>query len=282
MVDSERLDACILCESRRIEPLDAAFGFVRCSACGHVFDNPRPTEDAIVEHYSRMGQYDDWVEVLGARERLWRRRIGKLRRHAVPGSLMDVGAGIGQFLVLAQPYFTEVTGTEVSVSAIALAKEKYGLTLHQGTIEALNLPAVDNLTLFHVLEHVGSPRRTLERCHELVRPGGRLFLCVPNDIRSWTSRIRALKSRWRANGNSPIAGLPRWEATKEIHLSHFTAQSLASGVMAAGFRVLSIGNDPYYAAAGWKLALYTANYLVHETLRLPTYQALWLVGEKPR
>lgn len=281
MVDSERLDACILCERRRIEPLDAAFGFVRCGACGHVFDSPRPTQNAIVEHYSRMGQYDDWVQVLGAREQLWRRRIAKLRRHAAPGTLMDVGAGIGQFLALARPYFTEVTGTEVSASAIALAKEKYELTLYPGTIEALDLAAVDNLTLFHVLEHVASPRQTLARCYQLVKPGGRLFLCVPNDICSWTSRLRALKSRLRANGNSPIVGLPRWEATKEIHLSHFTAQSLASGVAAAGFRVLFVGNDPYYAATGWRLALHTANYLTHEALHLPTYQAIWLVGEKP-
>lgn len=135
--------------------------------------------------------------------------------------------------------------------------------------------------MFHLLEYVPSPRATLERCYELVKPGGRLFICVPNGILSWTSRLRALKSRIHANGNSPITGLPRWETTKEIHLSHFTPKTLAFAVKATGFKVTSVGNDPYYAASGWRLALHTANYMVHETLRLPTFQATWLVAERP-
>jgi 2-polyprenyl-3-methyl-5-hydroxy-6-metoxy-1,4-benzoquinol methylase len=282
MPDVEHLDHCILCTSEQINYLDRAYGFMKCSACGLVFDNPRPTQATIAEHYSKPEQYDDWVAILRARKRLWLRRIHKVRRNAVSGSLLDVGAGIGEFLSVARPYFTEVTGTEISSSAISYASTNYGLFLHRGTIESLQLPVVDNLTMFHVLEHVASPKTTLARCHDLINPGGRLFVCVPNDIRAWPSRIRALKNRIQPNGKSPVTGLPRWEMTKEIHLSHFTSSSLAHGVRAAGFRVLSIRNDPYYAAAGWKLALHSANYLVHETLRLPTYQCMWLVAEKPQ
>jgi SAM-dependent methyltransferase len=255
---------------------------MKCSACGLVVDNPRPTQETVAEHYCKPGQYDEWVALLKARGRLWRRRIRKVRRHAVPGTLLDVGAGIGEFLSLARPFFTEVTGTEISTSAIAYATGNFGLSLHHGTIESLpQLEPVDNLTMFHVLEHVASPKSTLERCYELVKPGGRLFLCVPNDIRAWPSRLRAFKSRIRPNGRSAITGLPRWEETVEIHLSHFTAESLSFGVAATGFRVLFLGNDPYYAAYGWRLALHSANYVVHEALRLPTYHCIWLVAEKP-
>jgi SAM-dependent methyltransferase len=254
---------------------------MKCSSCGLIFDSPRPTQETIVQHYSRPEQYDDWLQTIKDYDRLWLRRVRKLRRHALPGSLLDVGAGIGLFLSHARPYFTEITGTEVSKTAIAFASENYGLRLHQGIIESLDLQAVDNLTIFHILEHVMNPGTTLKRCYELTKPGGRIFVCVPNDILSWTSRLRAFKNRVQPRGKSPITGLPHWEACKEIHLSHFTPQSLAFGVKAAGFRIISLENDPYYAVSGLKLLLHAANYMVHQTLRLPTYQAIWLVAERP-
>lgn len=279
MQKTESLNSCTLCASDKIRDLDRDFGFMKCSSCGLVFDNPRPTQEAIIEHYSRPGQYDDWLGDLSAYNRLWARRLRKMRRHANPGTLLDVGAGIGLFLSLARPYFTEISGTEVSKAAILHASRNYGLSLHSGIIESLDLEPVDNLTIFHILEHVMSPRTTLRRCYELTKPGGRIFICVPNDIQSWTSRLRAL--RGSVHGYSRIAGLPRWETTKEIHLSHFTRESLAFGVREAGFRIVLIENDPYYAAVGFKLLLHAANYNIHGALRLPTYQALWLVAEKP-
>ena len=254
---------------------------MKCSSCDLIFDNPRPTQNAVAKHYSKAEQYDDWVAVMKARERLWQRRLNKVRGHAVAGSLLDVGAGIGEFLSVARPYFTEVIGTEVSSSAISFALRNHELSLHQGTIESLQLPAVNNLTMFHVLEHVASPKETLARCFQLVKPGGRLFVCVPNDIRAWTSRLRGLKSRIFPNGVSAVTGLPRWETTKEIHLSHFTSKSLAYGVTAAGFKIIFLRNDPHYAALGWRLAAHSVNYAVHEALRLPTYQCIWLVAERP-
>jgi SAM-dependent methyltransferase len=204
-----------------------------------------------------------------------------MQTHSVPGSILDVGAGIGQFLHFASPYFEETIGTEVSDSAISIAKTRYGLQLLQGTIESLDIPAVDNITMFHVLEHVPSPKDTLARCYNLLKPGGRIFICVPNDINSWRSRVDAIRSRIHATSLSPMIGLPKCGTTAEIHLSHFTAKTLSFGVRNAGFAIVSLSNDPYYVASGWRLARHTIEYAIHESFRLPTYSCIWLVAERP-
>ena len=276
----ETLSCCILCGSSDISPIDEQFGFFECQ-CGFVFDNPRPTLNAIAEHYSKASKYDGWIDDIVPREKLWKRRISKFLPDAAKGSLLDVGAGIGQFLTLARPYFTQVSGTEVSTSACAIAKERYGLDVRCGTIDTLDLPRFDNITLVHVLEHVPSPKETLARCADLLNPGGRLLICVPNDIEGWDSRLRAWKNRIRPQGYSPVLGLPRCSDCAEIHLSHFTRESLSRGVQAAGLKIRRLDSDPYYVKSGWKLVAHHLNYSVHELLRLPTYQTLWLVAEKP-
>lgn len=281
MTSLETLSSCPLCDSANFTRLDEAFHFDKCASCGFVFDNPRPTQAAIAEHYSRAAQYDSWLANLDAREAMWKRRLAKMLPWAVPGSLLDVGTGIGQFLALARPHFSAVYGTELSDSAVRLAKERYGLDIFHGTIEDLTLGTYDNLTMIHVLEHLVSPPATLRRCFELLNPGGRLFVCVPNDIRSWTSKLRALRARIRPDVNSPVVGLPRCETMDEIHLSHFTARTLSLAARQAGFRVLKVGTDPYFASTGTRLFLNRLSYAVHTFLHLTTYQTLWLVAEKP-
>jgi ubiquinone/menaquinone biosynthesis C-methylase UbiE len=66
-----------------------------------------------------------------------------------PGSLLDVGTGIGQFLATARNSYAEVHGSEVSSVAIRLAKEKYNLDILQGTIEDINWQGkvFDNISL---------------------------------------------------------------------------------------------------------------------------------------
>src|SRR5262249_10235945 len=152
-ISMETLDACLVCRSSRLESVDSEWHFCRCAECGYVFDNPRPTYDELVAFYSQPAKYDHWLRRENARDALWKRRVKKLLPHRQAGNLLDVGTGIGQFLHHAKPFFSQVHGTEVSESAIATAREKYGLLIDRGQVEEMNFPAAsfDNLTLFHVL-----------------------------------------------------------------------------------------------------------------------------------
>lgn len=294
----ETLTSCILCESVNLRPIDPIAQLCECGQCGYVFNNPRPSSDEIVEFYSQPKKYDTWLTHEVARDDLWERRLRKVQAHAVPGRLLDVGTGTGQFLVHALKVFSSVAGTEVSLEAIRVATDKYGLDVLQGEVQDIGLPdqSFDNITMFHVLEHVHDPRSALRACHRLLVRGGRLFIAVPNDRRFLTrTRGAALLARAKV---APALGrtVPRptlgWSGLPalrldgeviEIHLSHFTAPVLNSLIEQEGFRVLDLSADPYFVATGPRLVahwgLYRAGALLTQR-NVYLYPALWLVAEK--
>ncbi len=289
ITDWELLSCCLICGSEKIDVADAEYNISHCNACGFTFDNPRPTLGSIVAHYSRPGKYHSWLAHESARESLWRRRLKKLLKWANHGDLLDVGAGIGQFLDLARPFFSQVAGTEVSQSAVDTAKEKYNLDLARGTIDECGLPGdnFDLITLFHVLEHVPDPRRTIEFCRDLLRPGGTLVVCVPNDVLAWTSKIKVLGKRLGLGPFqkfSPKFGLPRVFTSNEIHLSHFTPAVLKYCFEQSKMVIVDESLDPYYAATGLRLAIHSAYYAVHRmlfwTFGVNRYDTIWMVARK--
>jgi SAM-dependent methyltransferase len=285
----ETLSACILCGSRDIHSADPEARFWACRACGLLFDNPRPDSGAIFAFYSKPAQYKDWVAEAKARDRLWKRRLAKLARFARPGSILDVGAGIGQFLHHARARFRPAEGTEVSASGIGLAKEKYGIELRRGEVGSIDFGGTrfDNITLFHVLEHVPSPRETLAVLRELLAPGGVLFIAVPNDIAS----LGAVKRRWfrklglaRGLGRYGLPPLNLDGGMDEIHLSHFTPGALSRYLSANGFEVLELGLDPFYAESGARLAGHAMRYWIcsafHRLTGVNVYGTIWVAARR--
>jgi SAM-dependent methyltransferase len=253
----ETLSACPLCGGENIRTIDTPTNICECEPCGYVFDNPRPAVDELIAFYSQPTKYDSWLAEEKARDLLWERRLKLLLRDLKPGSLLDVGAGIGQFLSVARPHFSSVCGTEVSESAIEIARKKYGLELLRGELQAVDFGTkqFDNITVFHVLEHVPDARLVIERCTRLLVPGGVLVIAVPNDLLSLRTKakkfLRAIGvQRFR---NTTRLGLPRIVldgSIPEIHLSHFTPVSLQRLVERCGLSVMSNTLDPYYVASG--------------------------------
>jgi SAM-dependent methyltransferase len=289
MQEWETLSCCSLCGSERIQAADAEYNLCRCQACGYVFDSPRPTLEALVRFYSKPRKYDSWLEAEGLRNRLWKRRLRKLLTHAGRGSLLDVGTGTGQFLNVARQFFDHVTGTEVSQSGLSIAKEKYSLDIASGELEECDLPrnSFDTITLFHVLEHVPDPRKTIALCRDLLKTGGTLLVCVPNDVLAWTSKVKILGKRLGLGPFqkfSPKIGVPRAFSSREIHLSHFTPTVLRRSLEQAGLVVIEESLDPYYAAKGIRLVLHSAYYAFHRLLfgllHVNRYDTIWIVARK--
>lgn len=94
------------------------------------------------------------------------------------GSLLDIGAGTGDFLVAAKNNNWKVFGMEPNSSARNLAKEK-GLIL-ESDINAFQNQKFDVVTLWHVLEHVPNLDEVVDQLSNLVKTGGTLIIAVPN------------------------------------------------------------------------------------------------------
>ena len=288
---TEYLSRCCICGNSDIKTFDSISCIASCQSCGYVFDNPRPSPEEIDGFYSRPIQYDEWLEHLPEREKTWKRRLVGVLRHSVSGSLLDVGAGVGQFLSLAQRIFISVAGTEVSSAAVVIAKKNYGLDLVSGRIETIDFGGrkFDNITLFHVLEHVHDPGETLKRCRNLLNPGGIVFIAVPNEIDSLRRQVRKLLNavgvkQIRYEG---VLGIPKIRldgSLTEIHLSHFTGRSLANALEKYGFDVVEKGMDPYYVSKGLRevvdMTYFRICFLIKYMTGRNLYDTLWMVGRK--
>jgi len=243
---------CPICGSGSLQSVEPDIHLCSC-VCGFLFDNPRPTLQSISDFYSTKGKYQSWEAKEAPYARLWKRRLKILLHHARKGNLLDIGAGIGQFLATARPFFSDVSGTEISSSGAEVAAEKYGIKLTVGDLQSISLPSdsFDNITLFHILEHVHEPVTMLLKCHDLLRENGILFVCVPNDVRDWRLRLKALGKKiglpgfekFSAKSGHVLAG-----DSSEIHLSHFSPGTLSLCLRKAGFSIETIELDPYFAA----------------------------------
>lgn len=253
---TELVERCYVCDGNTLATVDPACNIAQCAACGYVFDNPRPTLEELVKFYSRPSQYDSWLGELRIRQQAWERRLDRMQATKKSGSLLDVGTGIGQFLAVARNSYSQVCGTEVSNVAVRIAKEKYNLDVFQGTIEDIDWQGrvFDNISLFHVLEHVHNPKSLLQKCHSLLSPDGVLVVAVPNEV----SSLRAGARRWLMNaGLKDRRGLGKFglplidlgPQNGEAHLSHFTPEVLDQLLHNTHFSILEKTLDPYYLRA---------------------------------
>lgn len=97
--------------------------------------------------------------------------------------LLDVGCGNGAFLSRAREMGIEVRGCDPDPSAVSACR-KLGLDVIAGDVwsDAFTPGSFDYITSSHVIEHVADPARVLARLHELLKPGGCLWLALPNPM----------------------------------------------------------------------------------------------------
>jgi 2-polyprenyl-3-methyl-5-hydroxy-6-metoxy-1,4-benzoquinol methylase len=155
-----------------------------------VFANPQVDEELVLAEYRAAGQSanDLWVDVLTSPRQLELDRakfaeiLDELEPYRGDGRVLDVGTSIGLFLDLARQRGWSGIGTEFGARALAYARDELGLEVYDRALSELGLdPAsLDVVTLNSVLEHVNRPLELLGEVRGLLRPGGALFLIVPN------------------------------------------------------------------------------------------------------
>lgn len=98
--------------------------------------------------------------------------------HKGTGSILEIGAGTGEFLLAAKNKGWEVSGVEPNNRARNLAKAK-GLKLEED-LNDLREMTFDVITLWHVLEHLPNLEETIEKMERLLKPNGILIVAAPN------------------------------------------------------------------------------------------------------
>ena len=153
--------------------------------------------------------------------------------------LMDYGCGAGAFAAAMRERGWNALGMDFSPHAAATARAQYGLRVIEGTLPhpAVARESLDAVTLRMVLEHVHDPLKLLRASADTLRPGGWLYVCVPN-LAAWG--FRAFGGAW-----FPLR-LP-W------HLLHFTEGTLRMAVERSGLAVQEVATSGHTNWMGWSV-----------------------------
>ena len=94
------------------------------------------------------------------------------------GSILDIGAGTGDFLSVAKKDGWQTIGVEPSTKAKSIAINK-GVSFVDLTTELAN-NSFDVISMWHVLEHVPDLDKQIKELKRLLKPNGTLLIAVPN------------------------------------------------------------------------------------------------------
>ncbi|MEA3416270.1 MAG: class I SAM-dependent methyltransferase [Thermodesulfobacteriota bacterium] len=198
------------------------FRVVRCSVCGLIYVNPQPSAEELVCYYPQTHQ----SSAPAAYERSDARPRVKLVSSlfgGTPGRILDIGCGKGLLLAGLRKKGWKVFGTELSEVSAQIAGTA-GITVYNLPVEECPFEpeSFDVATLYHSLEHMTNPLKTLRAVHGLLRPGGSLVVEVPN-IGSWYAK--AFGTAW-------------FHLDAPRHLYHFNRHTLRRMLEACGFLVV--------------------------------------------
>ena len=165
----------------------AVFPLVQCSGCGVQAIFPQPDDGTLVAAYSRQYYGSSRKKFIGPVAKLigwFQAHRARLASRFAPtgGRVLDVGCGNGGFLINMKRMGFDVEGTEWSEQSAARIPARENISVHVGDLLDLSLAphSFDLITMWHVLEHVRRPDETLQRIHELLKPGGGVLLALPN------------------------------------------------------------------------------------------------------
>lgn len=239
------MSACLVCAG----PVQAHPGFVRCTACGLEALDPSPTDDELDRAYA-TAYGEGGTKFRASAEVVLRLAADRMARHihaSLPrrARIVDVGCGRGVVAGALAHRGCSVVGVERSLDAVRGLDPRVQVCIAPQLSDADLEPAsFDAVVCRHVLEHLRDPIGSVQAMQRLLKPGGLLFLEVPN-VESLQSRV--FRDAWLHRDP------PR-------HLTHFTPTALRTVLSRAGLEIVelrsrfSVVQGPF----GWTQSLLNA------------------------
>ena len=133
----------------RLLYLPGEFTVVRCSQCGLIRQNPRPTSQTIGFYYP--ANYEPYTIAIDDEPSTWHRwdrrygmskRLRAIERYKRGGRLLDVGCASGNFLhEMDRTGRWQVEGVEPNLEVADYARQRFGLKVYASRLTELDLPS---------------------------------------------------------------------------------------------------------------------------------------------
>ncbi|MHB0923870.1 MAG: class I SAM-dependent methyltransferase [Bellilinea sp.] len=192
---------CVVCGSKDIGKLfqlydfwlnrrDIVKSFYVCNNCKLIFQYPIPNTVNHLElypiEYSIAQQESDSLSRYGLLK-----RCKVITRWKTPGNILDIGCGVGTFILTMRDNFGwEVHGIEPNPIIAANGREKHNLDIKSEDIQNYDPKGIkfDVITMWDVLEHLPNPNEVFAKLITFLKPDGLLMMRVPNS-QSWDAKI---------------------------------------------------------------------------------------------
>ena len=147
---------------------------------------PKPTLEKLQSYY----ESEDYISHTDGKRSLFERiyhliknialknKVKLINTQSEKGNLLDIGAGTGDFLVVAKNDGWQTTGIEPSAKAKSIAINK-GVNF-ANNLSDLESHSFDVITMWHVLEHVPNLDDSILELKRLLKPTGTILIAVPN------------------------------------------------------------------------------------------------------
>jgi SAM-dependent methyltransferase len=216
-----------------------------CTECSFIFCRPKLEAAKILEseHYnfdvSNLCQ-EDQVN-LGA----YAKGFKTILKYKPSGAFLDVGAGKGGVVRLAEDLGFESKGIEPSAKSCIHALDYFKVHLFNGILHP-NFPWPDKkfdvVSLFHVLEHVDDPKYILEIIRNRLSQEGIVYIEVPNGAATLLQLADLFFSMTGKGWSTRLSPLH-----PPFHSVAFTPKSIRYLLERGGYSILELGTFSSYS-----------------------------------
>lgn len=223
-----------------------AFVLVKCSSCGHVYNNPRLTIERLNQLYNKdYYRFDErWEE-----KRVWlpalQDYVNKIKPYETrlpQKQLLDIGCGPGFLMKICQDNGWQVEGVDVCAQAVEYGRTNFGLNIESGNFNEIDFKRkkFDLILALDFLEHLEDPVGFLRRCYDLLEEKGILIIETPN----FASIYKKVTGRF-------------WVGFNPYHIQFFSVDTLRRVVEQSDFKILDLYttfNDVFAKRNLWRWA----------------------------
>jgi len=221
---------CIVCKNRDKSLFSIKYrkpdcSVVKCKVCSFHFIPPfyrkgiDYTQYKTQEVAEEVKRADVWIKI---QRNLLRYQL--IHRYRKDGTVYDVGAGFGHFLLTGKQLGHEVYGVELSKANADFIRNELHLEVENADfLDIDEEKKYDIVTLWDVLEHIDRGDKFIEKAYKIMNKGGFIFIQVPQ-LDSFFARL--LGDKWWAIGLD--------------HVNYFSKKTIKKLLSAYGFKVRKI------------------------------------------
>jgi len=226
----------------------------KCSVCGFAKIYPTPTEQELQALYSSVDKNiakGNVITVINS----FNNKPGQVIKALMPmritpvlrflpsinksSAILDVGCGSGIYLATMQKLgFTNLYGMEYNTDSVEEINNrfKFNKVVVNPVARHAEIPKVDLITAFDVIEHVPDPSQAFTEMNRMLNSGGCIHVRMPNYGSFWA---KVLRTKWL------------W-AIPPYHLNYFNYKSLHKMAVDNGFKVIKLRSR----RSGYRMAFF--------------------------